>query len=201
MSINKKLLELVNIPLMSFDIETKGLYSKEERKEAAKLLASGELSLEQHKLASVVANNNGLSFPSLTTTTHFIFGLSKDYSVILIPNSQYFEQVIWNRIKNYQGKLIIHNAGFDLKVMYHRIGELVQDFEDTSIMAKCLINNADSWRAKVGLKELMGSHYSPSWSLYDEYEPEDPADPKFLEYAAIDGAATYFLYELIMENM
>ena len=137
MSINKKLLELVNIPLMSFDIETKGLYSKEERKEAAKLLAGGELSLEQHKLASVVANNNGLSFPSLTTTTHFIFGLSKDYSVILIPNSWYFEQVIWDRIRNYQGKLIIHNAGFDLKVMYHRIGELVQDFEDTSIMAKC----------------------------------------------------------------
>ena len=47
----------------------------------------------------------------------------------------------------------------------------------------------------------MSDYYSPAWALFDEYEPEDLEDPKFLDYAAIDGAATYFLYQLILQEM
>ena len=63
-SINETLSLLSDIPLMSFDIDTRGLYSKDQRKEALKLLDT-DLDLYTHKLASVVANNDGLSFPSL----------------------------------------------------------------------------------------------------------------------------------------
>jgi hypothetical protein len=147
-----------------------------------------------------VANNDGLSYPSLIKTTHFVFGTSKYHSIIFIPPTNHLEVMIWNWLRNFRGKLLIHNTLFDLKVMYHRVGDLPHDYEDTALMAKCLINNSDAWRAKVGLKEQMGHLYKSAWSLYDKYEPEDPKNPDFLEYAAIDGAATVYLYELIMEE-
>ena len=198
-SINEKLVDLTSIPLMSFDIETKGLYSKAQRKEALKLIEQ-DMSIDNHKMASVVANNSGLSFPSLIETTHFVFGLSKDYSIILIPPTPHMELRIWNWLRNYRGKLLIHNTLFDLKVMYHRIGDLPYDYEDTALMLKTLINNSDVWRAKIGLKDQMGGYYKPEWALFDEYEPENPKAIKFLEYAAIDGAATFFLYLLMQEH-
>lgn len=199
-AINERLASLADNNLMSFDIETKGLYPKEQRKEAIKLLEENNLDTYNHKLASIVANNDGLSFPSLIETTHFVFGLDKTCSIILIPPNPHMEIRIWDWLRNYRGKLLIHNTLFDLKVMYHRISDFPHDYEDTALMLKTLINDSDAWKAKVGLKEQMSDYYPPSWSMYDEYEPEDNKNPKFLEYAAIDGAATYFLYQLILQE-
>lgn len=199
-SINEKLVELTDNETMSFDIETKGVYSKAQRKEAIMLLEEGHLDEYHHKLVSVVANNSGLSFPSLVETTHFIFGFSRGSSIVIVPPNRHIELRIWDWLRNYRGKLLIHNALFDLKVMYHRIGDLPHDYEDTALMLKTLINNSDVWKAKVGLKDQMADYYSPAWSLFDEYEPDNPKNPKFLEYGAIDGAATFYLYQLILEH-
>ena len=198
-TIKLQLEELNNWGMMSFDIETSGLYSKEQRKEAMKLTEE-ELSTEIHKLVSVVSNNSGLSFPAITRTTHFIFGISKSHSIIMVPPDAHSELLIWNWLSRYKGKLLIHNALFDLKTMYHRIKKLTVDYEDTMLMLKTLINNSDVWKAKTGLKDVMEGYYEAAWSLYDQYEPENPMDLNFLDYAAIDGAATYYLYELIMEK-
>jgi hypothetical protein len=198
-AINQQLSLMVDLPKMSFDIETSGLYSKEQRKEAIKLL-DADMTLYNHKLASVVANNSGLSFPSLTRTTHFIFGISKSHSVVIVVPGRHMELLVWNWLRNYKNKLIIHHALFDLKVMYHRIGDLPHDYDDTALMVKCLINNSDVWKAKSGLKDVMGEYYAPAWALYDEYEPADPLNPAFLDYCAIDGAATYYLHDILMER-
>jgi len=192
-SINEKLSNLVDVDHMAFDIETKGLYAKEQRKEALKLL-DADLDTYTHKLVSVVANNSGLSFPSLVETTHFIFGLSKSTAVVLVPPNTRSEMFIWNWLHNYPGLLLIHNTLFDLKVMYHRIKCLPKRYDDTAMMLKTLINNSDVWKAKIGLKDVMSDYYSPAWALFDEYEPENPRNPKFLEYAATDGAATFKLW-------
>lgn len=198
-SIHQKLAELIDEPKMAFDIETKGLYAKEQRKEALALIGE-DLDVKNHGLVSVVANNSGLSFPTLITTTHFIFGLSRQTAIVLIPPNRHMELRIWDWVHKYRGKLLIHNTMFDLKVMYSRIGVLPYDYDDTALMLKTLINNSDVWKAKVGLKEVMGIHYPATWALFDQYEPDDPKEPKFVEYAAIDGAATYYLHELILEN-
>lgn len=192
-AIQEKLSDLEKNDHMSFDIETKGLYSKEQRKEALKLLEE-DLNTYTHKLVSVVANNSGLSFPSLVKTTHFIFGISESKSVVLIPPNRQSEILIWNWLSKYPGLLLIHNTLFDLKVMYHRIGKLPKRYDDTALMLKTLVNNSDVWKSKIGLKDTMGGFYSPAWAMYDEYEPENPRNPKFLEYAAIDGAATFKLW-------
>jgi hypothetical protein len=192
-SINEKLVDLTDVEAMSFDIETKGLYLKEQRKEAIALLEE-DLDSYMHKLVSVVANNSGLSFPSLVETTHFIFGLSESTAVVLVPPTRRMEMQIWEWLRNYRGLLLIHNTLFDLKIMYHRIGCLPHRYDDTALMLKTLINNSDVWKSRIGLKIVMGDHYAPAWALFDEYEPENPRNPKFMEYAATDGAATFKLW-------
>lgn len=187
--------KLATYPLLSFDTETRPVYSKEERAEANKLLKQENLPRDVKKLLSLSSNTSGLSFPSLINVTHFIFGISNSESVIIVTQYPHEEFLIWNWLAAYKGKLLIHNTLFDLKIMYHRIHKFPQDFEDTQLLAKVLINNADIWKSKVGLKELMGSYYDPQWTLIDSYEPENLKDPKFLRYASIDGAAVIKLWE------
>jgi hypothetical protein len=197
-----------NLPLLlakhsvlALDTETRSVYNKELRKEATEYLKTVNTSDLLYKQALMVEESSGLSFPSITRTTHFIFSESRSKSYVIVCNTPEIEMFIWKLIAEYDGKIIVHNALFDLKIMYERVGCFPKDFEDTSLMVKCLINHVNIWKAKVGLKELMGSYYSPRWIIMDDYEPENLKDPKFLEYAAIDGAATFYLSELIQEQL
>jgi hypothetical protein len=193
-AIKKALKILMSYPIISFDTETRGLYLKEERAKATRIISDDEIKPEDKKVAYLIANNSGLSFPSLVRVTHFVFGISEDFSIIFIANDPSTEMLIWNWLKEYPGKLLIHNTLYDLKIMHNRVGALPKDYEDTQLLAKAMINNADSWKAKVGLKELMGDDYDPAWTLIHDYEPENLKDFKFLRYASIDGAATFKLW-------
>lgn len=197
----KLLRMLQDEPVLSFDTETAGVYSKAERKEAEKLLNTPNLKPKQRTEYSIVASNSGLSYPSLVRTTHFIFGLRNNYSVVLVTATRNEEMLVWNWLKTYRGHLIIHNTLFDLKIMFHRTKTFPLWYTDTALLAKCLINNADNFKSLIGLKELMGSYYKPEWSLFNSYEPDDLLEPKFLDYAAIDGAATVHLWEDLQEHI
>jgi len=197
----KLLKRLEDEPLLSFDTEVAGLYSKAQRKEASKLLKDTTLSPSQRTEYSLVASNSGLSYPSLVNTTHFIFGLSESHSIVLVTPTRIEEMIVWNWLKTYKGQLRIWNALFDLKIMYHRVKAFPLDYIDGMLLAKCLINNADNFKSLVGLKEIMGSYYKPAWSLLDVYEPENLLDEDFMMYAATDGAATYYALDLINETL
>jgi len=192
--IEKCLKNLQEYKVLSFDTETRGLYTEEEKKEAIKFLKENNEPSGVKKIALQVANNSGLSFPSLIKVTHFVFGVSENKSFIIICEDPKLEIRIWEWVSNYKGKLLVHNSTYDLKIMYNRVKKFPNNFDDTAMMAKCLINNVDIWKAKVGLKELMGSKYDPSWLLMNDYTPKNLKDPKFIKYAAIDGAATYKLW-------
>lgn len=198
----RKLLNyLERYPILSFDTETKGVYTVEEREEAKEILKA-KYSNDIRKMAALIAANSGLSYPSLVDVTHFVFGTAEDHSKIIVADGPKMELLVWNWIARQQEILFaIHNTVFDLKLMKHRINRMPNNYEDTQLMAKCLTNHCDAWRAKVGLKDLMGTHYAPAWSLLDEYEPKDPKDPNFLLYAATDGAATIKLYNMCLEMM
>lgn len=187
-------------PLLGFDTETCGLYSKEERKQAEQLLESDKL-IPSKKRAEyrMIAGNSGLSFPSLVRTTHFIFGLRNDYSIVFVTTTSQEELRIWNWIKNYKGRLLIHNTLFDLKIMYNRVKTYPKNYTDTALLTKTLINNANNFKSLIGLKELVGSSYKASWSTFDAYEPDNLFDKDFIDYAAIDGAAVMMLWEELQE--
>ena len=196
-TIRQALKKLSSAPILAFDTETRGLYTPAERKQAEKFLDTSDIPVDILKVASLIASSSGLSFPSLVHVTHFIFGISETESLICIAQHPHEEVAIWNWIAEFPGLLAVHNSLFDLKLMYHRVKALPRNFEDTALMAKVLTNDADVWKSKVGLKDLMGHIYDPKWALYSNYEPEDLKDPAFLDYAAIDGAATYRLYHEI----
>ena len=192
--IKKLLKELESYKVLSFDTETQGVYSKEDKAEAKAYLKQNNLPVDTKRIALQVAENSGLSFPSLIRVTHFVFGVSAFKSVILICEDPKLELEIWNWVANYNGKLLVHNSLYDLKIMYHRIRKFPKDFEDTQLLYKSFVNNVDVWKAKAGLKDIMGSDYDPTWQLMDDYEPDNLKEPKFLQYASIDGAATFKLW-------
>ncbi len=204
-TIKQQLDKLASYPLLSLDTETQSRYTNEERAEAKQLLkcCAEEMSPEDTILSKLVSNSSGLSHPSITKVTHFIFGLSESKSVIFICYDMKTELLIWNWVSQYKGKLLIHNASFDLKIMHHRISKFPLDFEDTQLAVKTMINHVETWKANSGLKHLMGSYYDPSWTLLDDegYDNPDYKNKKFLRYMAIDGAATYKLNELIQEQV
>jgi len=199
--VQQKLREMNQYPELSFDCETRGVYSKAQRKEAVQFLKKEGTAQEHRQLALLVANNSGLSFPSLVNVTHFIFGISENHSIILIANYPQEEIQIWNWIARYEGMLYIHNTLLDLKLMYHRVRTFPQRYEDTQLLVKSLVNHVNVWKAKVGLKDLMGVYYHPEWALAVDYEPANLKDPKFLMYGAIDGAGTFKLYRNIEEHI
>lgn len=198
-SVRRVLNSLRDAPVLSFDTETKGVYTPEERKRASQSLKSA-MSPKETTLARLVAGNSGLSCPALVDVTHFIFGTSRSHSEIIVTRNEQQELVVWEWLLEHHGLLAIHNSLFDLKLMYHRVGGFPNNYVDTQLMVRTLTNNAETWKAKVGLKELMGHMYKPSWSIMDSYEPADLRKPDFIEYCAIDGAATFLLHEQIMGN-
>lgn len=188
--------------LLAFDVETRSVYDKELRKEATQYLKTATYKDDYYKQALLVSNSSGLSHPSIVHTTHFILSNSKDFSYIFVVRCEELELKIWNLLANYTGTFIIHNALFDLKIMHHRTNKLPKKYVDTSIYAKCFINHVKTYESRVGLKILMETYYDSKWTLLaEDYEPEDLTDKNFLHYCSIDGAATYYLYELIQESL
>ena len=186
--------------VIAFDTETRSLYDKTTRNDAKSYLKHVDSSDPYYKQAMLVSNTSGLSFPSIIRTTHFVFGVAKNYSHIVICDNVQKEVDMWNYLCSYEGLLLVHNSLFDLKIMYERCRKLPYRFVDTQILAKCHINNANNYFSKVGLKELMETYYDPKWALMKDYEPETLHEKQFLDYAAIDGAATFYLYELLKEE-
>ena len=201
-SVRNKLPKLLErCSLLSFDTETRSVYDKNLREEASQYLKDVDTSDLYYKQAMVVTSSSGLSYPSITRTTHFVFGESRCKSHVVVCNTPELELFVWKLVAKYEGKLLVHNSLFDLKIMYQRVGSLPKDFEDTALLVKCLINHVNIWKAKTGLKELMGSYYSPKWTMMNDYEPEDFKNKDFIVYTAIDGASTFYLWELIKEEL
>lgn len=197
--------KLNELPLLSFDTETQSVYTQEEITEAKKEVKRGlaDYSREDSKLIKQVAKASGLSNPDIVKVTHFIFGVSEKFSYIIIANNSKEELRIWKWLANYKGKLLIHNALFDLKLMYNRVQCLSKDYEDTQLMVKTLINDADDFKSRVGLKHLMGRYYDPGWTLLDDegYNSTDYKKASFLTYCSIDGASTWKLYHDMLEQL
>jgi len=202
--------KLSSYDIISFDTETQSIYTKEERKQADKLVqlwkkdkqAEAEYPRNEQKLIRQIAKSSGLSYPELVKVTHFIFGVSESFSYIVICYDIQTELLIWNWLNNYKGKIVIHNALFDLKIDYHRTGKLPKNYDDTQLMAKVLLNDADEFEGKTGLKHLMGSYYDPKWTMLDEdgYDVVDYKNEAFLRYCAIDGCSCYLLHTLLIKK-
>ena len=189
--------------IVSFDIETRSIYNKEQRDMAKQYLAMWDnLPIERVNELTRILYSSGLSHPSMVQTTHIIIGLDLEYSSIFIVDEK-LEKYVFNWLVRSKLKFIIHNASFDLQVVYHRTGKFPEDYEDTQQLAKALINDCNNYHSKTGLKLLVGSYYPPRWSIKEEtdYEVRNLKDEHFLEYCAIDGSAALLLWSNLQESI
>ena len=199
-SISKFLDSIEDREVITYDCETQSLYSQDEIKEAKDLLKDPDkLDHSTYVFLNQVANSDGLSNPRIVKVTHFIFGLSRDEAVVCIAYTPRTEKMIMRWLVNFKNKIVIHNATFDLKLVYNRTNKIPPNIEDTQLLAKTFINDASDFRAKTGLKELMRGYYDHRWELIETYNVVNYKDPNFIRYCAIDGAATFYLWEQLQE--
>ena len=203
----KKVLEHIDAThtVVSFDIETRSIYTKTQRELAKIALKNIDgLTIEEENEYNRVLHSSGLSHPSIVKTTHIILGLDLEESIIIvIDDDERLEKFVFNWLVRTNVKLLIHNASFDLKMVHHRTGLFPKDYEDTQQLAKSLINDCNNYHSRTGLKLLVGDHYPPKWSMKGDtdYEVKDLKNEHFLDYCAIDGSAVLLLWSMLQEEV
>ena len=140
-------------------------------------------------------NATGLSHPSLVDITHFSCAWSPTDSLVIVTDTPEMRAMLYEWLVTTTVKQIWHNAGFDFKHIRYATGKIPINFEDTQLLAKVLLNDANNFKAQTGLKGLMGYAYTSFWKdLADGFAPKDPYDEDFIHYAAIDACATFKLW-------
>ncbi len=177
------------------DFEAASKITKNRRVYLEQRLARNTLSVAYRNKIQQSLNATGLSHPSLVDITHFSCAWSDSESLVLVTDTPEMRKMLYEWLVTTGRTQIWHNAGFDFKHILHNTSKLPLNYEDTQLLAKVLLNDANNFKAKTGLKELMGYAYPPSWKdLADGFAPVDPYDSNFLLYAAIDACATWKLW-------
>jgi hypothetical protein len=90
---------------------------------------------------------------------------------------------------------------FDFKHIFFNTKKLPKNFIDTQLLAKSILNDADSFRDRTGLKDLMAYAYG-DWAVSkDDFTLEEMWEESMIRYAATDSCATVRLYKDILEDL
>ena len=194
----KKLLdEISKYPVIAADFEVAVRYSAAELESWKALLDSGTLSKAEASpyLSKVMAT--ALDHPSHCTITHCSIATSDNQAYVFILDNKAITNYVLNYLITTKQKQVWHNASYDFRHLQYHTGKLPYDYEDTQILAKCLINHVNTFKAKTGLKELAGHMYG-SWAISkDNFSIEHMYDEHVLKYAATDSCAVHWIYDYI----
>lgn len=185
--------------LVAVDFECTSVYTDEDKQTLQEELDT-EVPFYSAMLLRQQIASDGLSHPSLSRLTHMSLAHSDNFGYVFIIDNPKIEQVLMKWLVTTTIKQIWHNASFDFKLIYHRTGKFPINYEDSQLYAKCLINDCNKFKSKVGLKELMGHKYG-GWAVAPEvFNVKYMYDPSVLKYAATDACATYSLYQQILQS-
>lgn len=148
----------------------------------------------EYEIAACDFESTGLGYVGIEELTHFSIAWSPTDAFTIIIDNPIMERIVLKWIIETNTKQIWHNAQFDFKYIEDRTGIFPKDYEDTAQLAKSLLNHVDVYKAKVGLKELMGWKYG-DWAISaDHFGKELMYTDKVNKYASIDAMATYHLW-------
>lgn len=183
------------------DFEAASKYTLEE-KEVLKFRLSQTKDKERTIWLNQQIESDGLSHPSLTVITHLSVAWSDRDSYVIVCSNQKLRDIVYNFLVTTDKVQIWHNALFDFRHIIYHTGVIPKNYKDTMLLAKSILNNADSFKDRVGLKELMGWKYG-DWALSkdDDYTLENMWNPRMLKYAATDSCACISLYNDIQEDL
>ena len=198
----KAKLWLDNLPeLFAADFEVASKWTVKEKEKIKNTINTHKLSFKREKTLLQQLNADGLSHPSLTSITHLSVAKSNKDSYVIVCDNERIRSLILNFLITTDKKQLWHNSIFDFKHIFYHTKTLPKSYEDTQLLSKSLLNDANSFKDRIGLKELMGYAYG-DWAIAkDNFALEAMWDIKTIKYAAIDSCATYKLYEDIKEDL
>lgn len=197
---------LNNLPnLIACDFETASRWTDSEKQVMKEFLKeeveNQTADHEEIRLANQYIESTGLSHPSLTHITHFSVAWSELDAFVAILDTEEKRKVLCNWLVTTNRTQIWHNLSFDGKLIKYHTKKLPQHYEDTEILARCLLNHVKTDESKSSLKHLMGYRYG-DWAVSkDNFNLANLFDEQLIEYAAIDACATYALYNEIQNFM
>lgn len=193
---------LSNLPdLFAADFEAASKYTKAQKELIKLRLDKYKLPFEKERILLQQLTSDGLSHPSLTVITHLSVGWSDRDSKVIVCDTERIRMLVLDFLISTDKMQLWHNCIFDFKHIFYHTGVLPQNYTDTQLLAKALLNDADSFKDRTSLKELMGYAYG-AWGISkDDFTLEEMWTEDMLKYAATDSPATYKLYEDIQKDL
>jgi len=188
---------------VGLDFEAASIFSAEQRKRMQTTLDSldKDTDFEQYiDLRSKIASS-ALTHPQYVVVTHLVIAVSETKSYVIVVTSRRIEDIIMKWLVTTDRLQIWHNLSFDGRIIHHRTGLLPKNYEDTQIFAKTIINHVEVYKAKTGLKELAGAKYGDWGISADNFVATNLWDKTVLDYAAIDGPATIWVFNSIKRHI
>lgn len=185
--------------LFAADFETAIKYSPEEVQEAKEKMVDDSIPKRQRIEYQAIAKSSALGHPSHCTITHCSIAYSKKDAYVFIIDSQEMADVVLDFLIETEKVQIWHNYGYDGRFLCYYAGSNAKNIEDTSILAKTLVNHVEVMKASVGLKQLMGEFYGDWGISSDNFDVSQQYEEHVLKYAAIDAASTYHLWEYLQQ--
>ena len=191
---------LSNLPdLFAADFEVASKYTKKQKDLIKHRLDNYKLAFEKERVLLQQLTSDGLSHPSLTVITHLSVGWTDRDSKVIVCDTERIRMLVLDFLISTTKQQLWHNCVFDFKHIFYHTGVLPQDYIDTQLLAKSLLNDADSFKDRTGLKELMSYAYG-SWAVAKEsFTLEEMWDENMLRYTATDPCACMKLYQYILE--
>ena len=195
-----QILQSLDVPLIACDFETATTLSDTERASLTALLDTDLPRLERIRIEAQLAAT-ALDHPSYSTLTHFQLAHSEDFAYVFIINSPQMLRRIVTWLVTTPIKQVWHNATYDFSRIYYYTQRFPQNYEDTAVLAKCILNHVNTNLATVGLKELAAKWYG-SWALSpDNFDLSQQYEDKVLLYSATDACATWKLWHSIQAHL
>ena len=185
--------------LIAVDFETAVRYTENEIEEAKRRMIDKSLPKKERIKNQAIAKATALGHPYHCTITHCNIAWSEKDAYVFIIDAKEIADVILNFLITTPIKQIWHNYGYDGRFMRYYADADPLDIEDTQILAKTLLNHVETFKAKTGLKDLMGAWYGDWGISSDNFTVAQQHDPKVIKYSAIDAAATFKLWQYLQE--
>lgn len=191
---------LENLPdLFAADFEVSPRWTKQELK-LIKLRYNAAKDFETKRVLNQQLTADGLSHPSLTVITHLSLGISDRKAYVIVCSNHAVRQLVCHFLTQTDKTQLWHNTTFDFGHIYHEVGKLPKNYIDTQLLAKAILNDANGFKNKTKLKELMAYAYG-EWAISkDNFVLEEMWDKNMIKYCATDSCATYKLYQDILED-
>ena len=187
--------------LFAADFEVASKFTAKEKEHIKHKLNNYHLKDESKRILLQQLTSNGLSHPSLTVITHLSVGWSDRDSYVIVCDSPTIRNLVYQFLTTTPKQQLWHNAVFDFKHIFYHTGVLPSNYIDTQLLAKSILNDADSFKDRTGLKELMAYAYA-DWAISKEdFTLEEMWSESMIKYAATDSCACMLLYDDILESL